>query len=330
MDSKVEVSHPLHHQPVKRNWTWSKLTPYLFIAPHFIFFTIFLVLPTLHGLYISFHSWNFFSDPVFVGFANYVDILFNKESLYYEYYWKAFRATLIFVLLSVPLLIIVPLLIALAMNNKPFGNTFFRALFYTPSLFSVATVVLIWIWMLDTNAGLVNYYLNLLGISNIPWLTSVPWAWIGLVVMTVWWTMGYNMILFLAGLQEVPEQLYEAAKIDGANFIQRFWHVTLPGIQGPLLFVIVMTTIASFNVFGQPYLATDGAPGRETRVLLMYIRDVAFSGSNPKAGVGAAMSIIMGFIMLLITIIQFKLLNRKDKPVKNSNGKRRFLGGSAR
>ncbi|MFN7252641.1 MAG: carbohydrate ABC transporter permease [Anaerobacillus sp.] len=319
MDSQINVSNEMAAKTElrkKKKWKKGTLTPYLFITPHLLFFLIFLVLPTLHGIYISFHSWNFFSDPVFVGFQNYADILFNKDSLYYEYYWMAFRATLIFVVFSVPFLIFVPLIIAIAMNNKPFGNTFFRVLFYAPSLFSVATVVLIWVWMLDTNAGLVNYYLVQLGFDRIPWLTSIPWAWVGLVIMTIWWTMGYNMILFLAGLQDVPEQLYEAAKIDGANFLQRFWHITIPGIKGPLLYVLVMTTIASFNVFGQPFLATDGAPGRETRVLMMYIRDVAFAGSNPRAGMGAAMSIVMGVFMLIVTIIQFKLMNPKQKKAK--------------
>jgi multiple sugar transport system permease protein len=319
MNSSTEISSEVKNQPEGIRNFMKKLTPYFFIAPHLLFFTVFLIVPTVYGIYISFHEWNFFDNPTFIGLQNYADILVNKDSLYYPYFWKAFKATLLFVILSVPFLIIVPLFIAIAMDTKPFGNNIFRTLFYAPSMLSVATVVLIWIWMLDTNAGLVNFYLEELGIAeNIPWLTGLPWAWVSLVVMTVWWTMGYNMIIFLAGLQEVPQHLYEAAKIDGANGIQRFWHITLPGIRGPMLFVVVMTTLASFNVFGQPFMATGGGPGSETKVLMMYIREISFTGGNPKAGLGSAMAIVMGFFMVIISVIQFYFLNKKDKPKKTA------------
>jgi multiple sugar transport system permease protein len=303
----------------KVNWK-KKLTPYLFIFPHLIFFTVFLILPSFYGVYISFHDWNFFDEPTFVGFQNYADLLLNEESLWYPYFWDAFKHTLMFVLFSVPFLIFIPLMIAIAVDAKPAGTNFFRALFYAPSLFSVATVVLIWVWLLDTNAGLVNYYVNQFGGDNIPWLTGQPWAWVSLVIITVWWTMGYNMILFLAGLQDVPQHLYEAAKIDGANVLQRFIHVTLPGLKGPMLFVVVMTTIASFNVFGQPHIATRGGPGDDTKVLMMYIREVAFTGGEPRAGVASAMSILLGMVMVVISVIQFKLLNKNEDKKTTKKG----------
>jgi multiple sugar transport system permease protein len=298
-------------QPVKRKRWKEKLTPLLFIGPHLIFFFIFLAYPTIFGLVISFHSWNFFSDMTFIGLQNYASILWETDSLYFEYFWTAFRATFIFVILSVPPLIIIPLLIAVAINAKPPGQNFFRALFYAPSLLSVVTVVLIWIWLLDTNAGLVNYYLGTLGLEVTPWLTRTPWVWISLVLMTIWWTIGTNMILFLAGLGEISDQLYEAAKIDGANKIQQFFHVTLPGLKGPMAFVLVMTTLASFNVMAQPQLATGGGPGYETRVLILYIYETGFTGGNPSAGLAAAMSVILGMILLCISLIQFRLMSRE-------------------
>jgi multiple sugar transport system permease protein len=299
----------------KVSWK-KKLIPYLFITPHLLFFTVFLILPSLYGIYISLHEWNFFDAPTFVGFQNYMDLLVNKDSLWYPYFWDAFKHTIYFVAFSVPFLILIPLLIAMAVDAKPPGTNFFRALFYAPSLFSVATVVLIWVWLLDTNAGLVNYYINVFGGGNIPWLTGQPWVWVSLVLITVWWTMGYNMILFLAGLQDIPQHLYEAAKIDGANLWQRFWNVTLPGLKGPMLFVVIMTTIASFNVFGQPHIATRGGPGDDTKVLMMYIREVAFTGGDPKAGMASAMSMIMALVMIVISVIQFRWMNKESRSNK--------------
>jgi multiple sugar transport system permease protein len=307
----INNSTPINRKKRKRDWK-EKLTPLFFISPHLIFFIIFLAYPTIYGFTISFHDWNFFGEMKFTGLKNYADILWNTDSLHFDYFWSAFKATFIFVVLSVPPLIFIPLFIAMAINARPVGHNFFRALFYAPSLLSVVTVVLIWIWLLDTNAGLINYYVGALGLDNIPWLTRAPWVWISLVVMTIWWTIGTNMILFLAGLGEIPDHLYEAAKIDGANRIQQFFHVTLPGLKGPLAFVVVMTTIASFNVMAQPQLATGGGPGYETRVLILYIYEVAFTGGNPKAGLAAAMSVVLGMILLCISIVQFKLMTKED------------------
>ncbi|MBS4195575.1 carbohydrate ABC transporter permease [Lederbergia citri] len=290
----------------------NRFLPYAFIAPHFFFFTVFLIFPTLYGIYLSFHTWDFFGTPEFVGLQNYIYLIVDKNSLYFSYFWSAFKHTIYFVIFSVPLLIVIPLFVAIGLDAKPWGSNFFRAIFYAPSLFSIATVALIWIWMLDTNAGLVNYYLGKLGFEAIPWLTDLPWAWVSLIVMTIWWTLGSNMILFLASLQDVPTHLYEAAKIDGASVFRRFWHVTLPGIRNQMIFILIMTTIASFNIFGQPFMATKGGPGTDTKVLLMYIQEVAFTG-NSEAGVASAMAILMGIVLVTVSVIQFKVINSEDK-----------------
>ncbi|MCG0237726.1 MAG: sugar ABC transporter permease [Firmicutes bacterium] len=186
----------------------------------------------------------------------------------------------------------------------------FRTVFYAPTVLSVATVAIIWRWLLDTNAGLVNYYLRTyLGVGqNIPWLTDLPWAWIALVLMTVWWTMGGNLILFLAGLQDIPETLYEAARIDGANGWQLFRHITLPGLKPTLLFVTVMTTIASFNLFGQPYMTTGGGPNRATQTVIMLIRDEAFKAY--RMGSASAMAWVLGIVMMVVSIFQFRALRQ--------------------
>ncbi|MGB8955135.1 MAG: sugar ABC transporter permease [Tumebacillaceae bacterium] len=298
--------------PGKRVFATGKWTPFLYLSPHLIFFTIFLVLPTIYGIYLSLHNWDLLRPAKFVGLENYLDIFFNKDSIDYVEFWNAFWNTIKFVVFAVPFLIIVPLVLALAINTKTWGSSFFRAIFYAPSLFSVVTVVLIWVWILDTNAGLVNFYVNKFGVSSIPWLTDMPWAWVALVTMTVWWTIGRNLILFLAGLQDVSEELIEAAKVDGAGKLIRFWHIVLPGLRGPMLFALVMTTIESFNVFGQPAVATQGGPGTETKTLIMYIREAAFG--SYRMGDAAAMAVVMGAFLVVISLVQFAMMNRDKWP----------------
>ncbi|WDU82524.1 carbohydrate ABC transporter permease [Caloramator sp. Dgby_cultured_2] len=287
-----------------------KIEPYLFILPQFIFFIVFMILPTGLGIWISLNKWDYLTKPKFVGLKNYID-LFKPDTIDYLEFWNAFGNTFKFVIFSVPPLIIIALALALLVNspNLKFRN-FFRGVFYASNVLSVSCVGLIWLWMLDTNAGLVNYYLEKLGIGRIPWLAELPWAWISLVAMTVWWIIGGNMILFLAGLQDIPQTLYEAADIDGASGWQKFWYVTLPGLKRPLLFIVIMTTLAQFNIFGQPYMVTRGGPGNATKVLLMYIRDVAFG--QYRMGSASAMAIMMGLVMIVFSIIQYKLLSPKE------------------
>lgn len=285
----------------------TRMQGYLFIAPHLLFFLVFMVGPTLYGLYISFFNWDFLGEPSFVGLKNYLR-LFDFNTLQGEYFWKAVWATLQFVVYSVPILIVVPLLIALALNTQLRGRIVFRTIFYAPVILSVATVAIIWRWMLDTNAGMVNYYLKeWFGISKLaPWLVEMPWVWISLIVMTAWWTIGGNMVMFLAGLQGIPEHLYEAAKIDGATGFRQFWHVTLPLLKPTTLLVTVMTTIASFNLFGQPYMTTGGGPGVATRTVVMMIRNEAFK--DFRMGSASAMAWTVGIIMMIISLIQFRLM----------------------
>ncbi|PWK06589.1 carbohydrate ABC transporter permease [Tumebacillus permanentifrigoris] len=291
-----------------RTFTMQSITPYLYIAPHLLFFLIFLVLPTGYGVYLSLHDWDLLRPAKFVGLENYYDIFFNKDSIDYSEFWNACWNTFKFVIFAVPVLILVPLLLAIAIDTKTWGSGFFRALFYAPSLLSVVTAVLIWVWMFDSNAGLVNYYLAKLGITGVAWLADLPWAWIALVIITVWWTIGRNLIIFLAGLNDIPDDLHEAAKLDGAGKVSRFLNVILPGLRGPMLFALVTTTIDSFNIFGQSMVATQGGPGTETKTLIMYIREAAFG--SYRMGDAAAMAIVMGMFMLIVSVVQFGWINR--------------------
>ena len=281
---------------------------YVFFLPHVLLFSLFFIIPFAFGIYVSFTNWLIIRTPEFIGLENFKTILFDPGSIYFREFWNGVRNTLIYVVFAVPLLIVVPLLIAVLINEKPPGWRLFQAIFYIPSLLSVSTISLTWVYMFDNRVGFLN---RLLG-TAIPWLAQQPYAWIAIVLASVWWAIGGNMIIYLAGLSGIPQQQYEAAEIDGANALQRFRHVTLPGLINPLLFTLVMSTIGSFNVYGQPLIMTGGGPGDEsTKVLMMYIVEYAF-GRYPQAGLASAMAIVMGFIIAVFTIIQFRLVRRAD------------------
>lgn len=288
----------------------SPLTPYIFMAPYLLLFLLFIVIPAVYGIWISLHNWDYLlPGKPFVGLQNYLD-LFRAESTVSGPFWESMEATGKFTLYSVPLLVVIPLLVALMLNENFPGRSFFRAVYFAPYVLGVAVIGVLWRYLLDPNVGLVNYYLGLLGIGNIPWITALPWAWISLVGVTVWWTLGFNAVIYLAGLQDIDPELYNAAKVDGANRWQRFLYITLPGLRPVLLFVITVTILASANMFGQAYIITQGAPGNETRTAIMYIAEEGLRQFN--MGAAAAMSYVLALALLLISILNFAVFRYKE------------------
>ncbi|QCJ40780.1 sugar ABC transporter permease [Bacillus sp. S3] len=284
------------------------LTPFLYIGPHLILFLIFFLFPTVYGIYISFTNWDLLSEPEFIGFANYKEILFNQDSTFYEQLRTGLGNTFKFVLFTVPACIIVPLFLAAGLHTRPKGLKFFQALFYMPTLFSVSAVMIIFSMLYSVSFGPLNHYLN----AETNWLATQPYAWITLVTVTVWWTIGANMIIYQAALNGISKDLYEAASIDGANSVQRFFKITLPSIRAQILYTVIITTIAQFNVYGQPLMLTKGGPTSSTAVLLMYIQENAFGSGNSIAGIGAAMAVILGLCIMVVSAIQFFFLRQRD------------------
>jgi multiple sugar transport system permease protein len=279
----------------------SGLVAYLFLAPYLVIFLGFIIAPAIFGIWISLHDYDFaLPEKPWVGLANYVD-LFTPGSRDFGDFWQSMGATGIFTVFTVPCLVIIPLLVSLLLNRQFKGRTFFRAVFFLPYVLGVAVVGLLFRYILDPNIGVVNYFLG----SNIPWTTDLPWAWISLVGMTVWWTLGFNSIIYLAGLTDIPRELYEAAEMDGANRLQQFRNVTLPGLSQVMIFVITTTILASANMFGQYLLLTKGAPGTATRTAIGYIADEGLRSF--RMGSAAAMSYILAAILLLISLINFRL-----------------------
>ena len=292
---------------------------WLFLAPYLVLFGVFVLLPILLGIWISLHSWDFtLPGKPFVGLDNYT-ALFDPDSLVFERFWNAMQATGIFTLFSVPLLIVVPLGVALVMNQRFRGRNAFRAVFFAPYVLGVAVVGVMWRFLLDTNVGVVNWLMGAVGLPDkTPWLSSVPEAWVALVLVTVWWTLGFNAVIFLAGLQDVPRELYEAAEVDGASAWSRFWNVTIPGLRPVMTFVLMITIIASANMFGQSFIMTRGQPGEETRTAIYYIAETGLQ--NFQMGEAAAASWVLTLVLMLSSVLLFGLMRErgpKKKAVKS-------------
>ena len=284
---------------------------WLFMAPYLVLFAVFVILPTVLGVWISLHDYDYtLPEKPWVGLDNYAGLL-GGDSPFAAPFWSGMQATAIFTVATVPLLLVLPLVVALAMNVKFRGRNFFRAMYFAPYVLGVAVVAVLWRYLLDTNIGLVNYYLEAVGLSSaIPWLTQLPWAWVALVGVTVWWTLGFNTVIYLAALQDISPELYEAAKMDGANAWQRFVNITLPGLRPVLLFVTSVTIIASVNMFGQSYLMTIGGPGQETRTAIYQIAETGLTSFN--SGVASAMSMIFTVFLAVVSVGVFFLFRERD------------------
>lgn len=225
-------------------------------------------------------------------------------------FWSSFGNTLEFVLLSTPVIVSVGLLLALLLNRSEKSAGLFRTLFFAPYVFSVAVLTLIWVFLLNPQSGILAAFLTSLNIEPIPWLTNPQLAMPAIVIATLWWTMGFNMVLFLAGLQDIDASLYEAAELDGAGTWAQFRHITIPGLQRTILLVVMLQIIASFQIFGQVYIMTRGGPGGTTRVLIQYIYETGFR--DFQLGYAAAMSLFLFAVMLTVSYFQFRVTPQED------------------
>jgi len=271
-----------------------------------VLFALFVLVPAVYGLVISLHRWNSLV-PVhpFIGLQNYVDLV-TPGSLTFSDFWSSMRATGIFTVFSVPLLIVVPLLAAVLLNQNLKGTTFFRGVFFAPYVLGVAVIGVIWKYLLDPQSGVVNHLLGLIGLPDqTPWTVDVPWAWVSLVGVTIWWTAGLNTVILLAGLKGINADLYEAAALDGAGTMRKFWSVTLPGLRPVMIFVTTTTILASANMFGQSFLLTQGGPGTETRSAIMYIADQGLAQGN--MGAASAMSYLLFAVLAVISVVNFRI-----------------------
>lgn len=288
----------------------SPLVPYLYLLPHAVFFLVFIVYPVGYGLYVSLHRWNLLGGrQEFVGLEFYRN-LFDPSTPQFEFFWKTLWNTAFFTAVSTPLLVGMALWLAVLLYRPIFARAFFRAIFFMPGILSVAVMGILWRWLFDNQSGLINVVRQeYFGQPVIQFLTTEGWAWVPIIVGTLWWTVGFNMTLYLAALGGISPTLYEAADLDGAGPWAKFRYVTWPLLAPTTLFISVTTVLASFQLFGQSLVITSGGPTRSTQSVIQYITEEAF-GNNQLAS-ASAMAFVFGLLMLIFTALQFRLMVRE-------------------
>jgi multiple sugar transport system permease protein/alpha-1,4-digalacturonate transport system permease protein len=276
-----------------------KYIPYLFIAPNIILFFCFMVLPILYTFYISFNKWDLIGEPKWIGLQNFVSLFSDKI------FWTSLWNTLYYSVGTVPVTMAISLLFAILLNQKILFRAFFRSSIYMPVVVSTVVIGMLWTWIFNSEYGILNYVLNLMGFQSIDWLTNGKVAMIPVIITTIWTRTGYNMVIYLAGLQGIPQSYYEASLIDGANKLQQFIYITFPLLKSTNLFVLVMAIIYSFKSFDIIYVMTRGGPGSSTTTIVQYIYKLAFESG--KMGKASALGIILFLMMLVFTLLQLKI-----------------------
>jgi len=282
-----------------QQWLWG----YLLLLPALIGFFVFMLYPMFTGVYLSFTAWGGFGPVKWVGLENWIKLLHDKHFL--KAVWNTVYYTLGILAIGVPL----ALLLALLLNQKFLrGRNFFRAVYYLPVISMMVAVSMLWKWLLSPNHGLVNYFLGFIGLPKINWLLDPRWAMPGLILMSIWKGTGFNMVIFLAGLQGIPKMYYEAAEIDGANSWHKFRYVTLPLLSPTTYFIVITTMIHSFQIFQQAYILTEGGPREATTTIVYYIYKNAFEWF--QMGYACTQAVLLLVILVLATLFQQWLQKR--------------------
>jgi multiple sugar transport system permease protein len=277
------------------------LAGYLFIAPVILGYLIWVAGPMLMAIWLSLTEWDMLRPATFVGLSNY------QQMLHDDLFWKSLAVTFYFTLVSVPLSLALSFAVALLVNVNVRGISIFRMLFYLPSIVPLVVNAVLWLWIFNSELGLLNAVLRWFGIPKVLWFQDSNWAMPALIIMSQW-GIGGGMIIFLAGLQGIPQHLYEAAEIDGANYWQRFWNVTIPMMSPVIFFNLVIGLIGALQTFVPGYLMTQGGPQNSTLFYGLYIFRSAFR--DFKMGYAAALSWVLFAIVLLLALFVFRYLGR--------------------
>ena len=280
-----------------------KILPYLLVSPYLIFVIVFVLFPVLFCFFLTFHKWNIIAPMQFIGTANYTRLVHDRL------FWKAIGNTLKFLLLHIPLQLVISLLLAQLLNQQIRAKSFFRASFFMPVIVSGVVVTILWQQLLGYDSGLINRLLVTLGIQKTGWLIDPDLAIYSIAVMATWKNVGLYVILFLVGLQTVPTQYYEAAKLEGANRWQQFYHITLPMINPTIFMVVILSTIGGFSLFIEPYIMTGGGPLNTTLSAVLYIYKQAFQYYN--MGYSATLGFFYAIMIMTVVILQKKFIEKE-------------------
>ena len=277
---------------------------FAFILPSFLGCVIFIFLPSVFSFILSFFKWNLISEIKFTGFLNYIDLLTSED------FWLILKNTIVYAVSVTVFATFIPLILASIIKNKILGKEIYKTAYFLPFITPMIVVAMVWQWIFDPNIGIVNYILK----SNLQWLYDSNLAMPVLIFVSVWKLIGYNMIIFISGFSTINEQVYEAAKIDGATNKRIFFNITIPLLSPTIFFVLLITTISSFQVFDLIYLMTQGGPENSTNILVYWLYKNAFEFFN--IGKASAIAYILFVFILTLTIIQWKL---RKKWVINEN-----------
>jgi len=275
----------------------------LLVSPYLIFVIVFVLFPVIFCFFLTFHKWNIIAPMHFIGTANYNRLVHDRL------FWKAIGNTLKFLLLHIPLQLVVSLLLAQLLNQQIRAKSFFRASFFMPVIVSGVVVTILWQQLLGYDSGLINRLFVNLGMEKTGWLIDPDIAIYSIAVMATWKNVGLYVILFLVGLQTVPTQYYEAAKLEGANRWQQFYHITLPMINPTIFMVVILSTIGGFSLFIEPYIMTGGGPLNTTLSAVLYIYKQAFQYYN--MGYSATLGFFYAIMIMTVVILQKKFIEKE-------------------
>ncbi|WP_425607418.1 carbohydrate ABC transporter permease [Halomontanus rarus] len=278
----------------------------LLALPYLLAFVGFMLFPLLYGLYMSLYDWDALSpeQSEFIGLGNYQALMNDPR------FWEALWNTIWFVILSVPPLVVFALLLALGVNRNVKGQTVLRTIFFSPYILTVSVVALIWVELFAGEGGLIRHWLAFVMEDPPRFLIDQTWAMASIAIATVWWSIAFNFIILLAARQNVSDRLYEAAKLDGASSYRMMRDITIPQMRNPLIFVVIITFVGSFQVFGQPYIMTDGGPRFATHTIVMYLYTTGFAGR--EFGYAAAVGYVLFLILITVSVINYYVLSENE------------------
>lgn len=278
----------------------SDLNGYLFVLPYVIFFLAFVAYPLVFSLILVFHRWNIVTPMEWIGLKNFVYLVHDALFL------RSLGNTLTFLLIHIPLQIVFALLLAVLLNSRIRLRGFFRALYFLPVVVSGVAVTILWQQLYSYDYGVLNGLLNAVGLPSIPWLVNSSWAMPSIAIMATWKNIGIYIVLFLAGLQNIPGELYEAASLDGATKARQFLHITLPMLNPTIIVIVVLSTIGGFSLFIEPYVLTGGGPMQSTLSGMLYIYNQAFYFNH--MGYAATLGFVFALVILVVVLLQRKFI----------------------